>query len=92
MEICPAEINPQLKKELERCTRAVFRALGLGAYARVDFMVDDNGVYCLEANTTPGMTPTSLLPQEAAAVGMEFPALLENIIAESMKLERKQNE
>ena len=92
MEICPAEINPQLKKELERCTRAVFKALGLGAYARVDFMVDDNGVYCLEANTTPGMTPTSLLPQEAAAAGIEFPALLERIIAESMKLERKQNE
>ncbi len=91
MEICPADITPQLKKELERCTRTVFKALGLGAYARVDFMVDDNGVYCLEANTTPGMTPTSLLPQEAAAAGMDFPALLETIIAESMKLERKQN-
>ena len=92
MEICPADITPQIKKELERCTRAVFKALGLGAYARVDFRVDDNGVYCLEANTTPGMTPTSLLPQEAAAVGMDFPALLDRIIEVSLKIERKQND
>lgn len=88
-EICPAEISKPLAAELERCTRAVFKALDLGAYARVDYMVDDNGVYCLEANTAPGMTPTSLLPQEAAAVGISFAELLERIIEESLKLERK---
>lgn len=87
-EICPADITPELAAEMERCTRAVFKALGLGAYARVDFMADENGVYCLEANTAPGMTPTSLLPQEAAAMGIDFSALLEMIIDESLKLER----
>lgn len=51
-------------------------------------MMDETGFYCLEANTLPGMTPLSLLPQEARAAGMEFPMLLEAIIEHSMKLER----
>ena len=57
---------------MAEATRKVFRVLGLGAYARADFMVDENGIYCLEANTLPGMTPTSLVPQEAAAVGIGY--------------------
>lgn len=88
LEICPAEISPALAAEMAKNAMAVFKALGLSAYARVDFMVDDTGVYALEANTYPGMTPTSLLPQEAAAAGMSFNELLETIIAESMKTER----
>ncbi len=88
VEICPAEISDHLAKELAENAMAVFHALDLAAYARVDFMADETGVYCLEANTAPGMTPTSLLPQEAAAAGMSFPELLEAIINESLKLER----
>ena len=42
-------------------------------------------VYCLEANTLPGMTPTSLIPQEAAAVGIDFPGLCEKIIEISLR-------
>lgn len=49
-------------------------------------MMDETGIYCLEANTLPGMTPISLLPQEARAMGIEFPQLLEMIIEESMKI------
>ena len=45
----------------------------------------DGKVYCLEANTLPGMTPTSLLPQEAAATGVDFPELCEKLIEVSMK-------
>ncbi|MCD8505799.1 MAG: D-alanine--D-alanine ligase, partial [Alkalibacterium thalassium] len=51
----------------------VFKALRLEYYSRIDFMVSENGgVYCIEANTLPGMTPTSLFPQEAAASGMSY--------------------
>ncbi len=88
LEICPAKINLHLASEMAKNAMAVFKALGLAAYARVDFMVDETGAYALEANTYPGMTPTSLLPQEAAAAGMSFIELLETIIAESMKIER----
>ncbi|MBQ2111413.1 MAG: D-alanine--D-alanine ligase [Clostridia bacterium] len=84
-EICPADIPTHLANEMAEAAMAVFKALDLSAYARVDFMADETGAYVLEANTAPGMTPTSLLPQEAAAAGMSFIELLETIIAESLK-------
>ena len=63
-----------------------YEALRLESYARIDFLMDDGGdMYCLEANTLPGMTPTSLLPQEAAALGMSFADLCERLIEVSMK-------
>ena len=59
----------------------VFEALRLEKYARMDFMLDEEGnPYCLEANTLPGMTPTSLIPQEAAAVGMSYDELCQKIL------------
>ncbi len=62
-----------------------FKALGLTTYARIDFMMDEQeNIYCLEANTLPGMTPTSLLPQEAAVVGMNFEDLCEHLIKVSL--------
>lgn len=87
-EICPADIPAETAAALAETAEKVSRVLNLGAYSRVDFMMDDTGFYCLEANTLPGMTPLSLLPQEARAAGMEFPMLLEAIIEHSMKLER----
>ena len=63
-----------------------FEALHLQSYARMDFILDKgNNAYCLEANTLPGMTPTSLLPQEAAVEGVNYADLCELIIEESMK-------
>ena len=60
--------------------------IGLDTYSRSDFLLDkDNKMYCLEANTLPGMTPTSLLPQEAAVVGVNFNELCEKLIEISMK-------
>jgi D-alanine-D-alanine ligase len=56
-------------------------ALHLGFYSRIDFKVDsDDNIYCLEANTLPGMTPTSLFPQEAAAAGINYAALCDRIV------------
>jgi D-alanine-D-alanine ligase len=60
---------------------AAHRALQLRGYSRTDMILtDEGGIYLLETNTIPGMTPTSLLPQAAAAHGLEFPALLERLI------------
>ena len=55
-------------------------ALKLGGYSRVDFRLTPDGqAFCLEVNTLPGMTATSLLPQSARAVGIDFPDLCERI-------------
>ena len=58
----------------------VFNALKLGSYARIDFIYDGNEFYCLEANTLPGMTPLSLLPQEAKAIGIDYDALCDKLV------------
>ena len=64
----------------------VAAVIGLDTYSRSDFLLDEQGrIFCLEANTLPGMTPTSLLPQEAAVVGMNFNELCEKIIAISLE-------
>lgn len=81
VETCPAEITPQQTVRMQEIAEQVFAALRLKNYARMDFMMDTDGnMYCLEANTLPGMTPTSLLPQEAAAVGISFEQLCEQIL------------
>lgn len=62
------------------------KALGLTGYSRLDFMMKENGdMYCLEANTLPGMTPTSLIPQEAKVLGMDYPTLAEETDPVSLK-------
>ena len=65
VETCPAEISPELTAKMQENAVKAAKALGLTGYSRLDFMMKDNGdMYCLEANTLPGMTPTSLIPQE----------------------------
>ena len=84
-EICPADIDDATDNALRNAAVAAFRALRLNAYARIDFILDASGqTYCLEANTLPGMTPTSLLPQEAAVEGMDYATLCETIIKLSL--------
>ena len=81
METCPADIPADKTKEMQEIAERVFAALRLKNYARMDFMMNHEGeIFCLEANTLPGMTPTSLLPQEAAAVGISFEELCEQIL------------
>ncbi len=86
LEICPAEIPQGIAEEASRLTKRGFDALHLCGYARLDYLLDKEGrLWCLEANTLPGMTPTSLLPQAAAAVGISYNALCEKIIKVSLK-------
>ncbi len=80
-EICPAPLTEQETAALADAAMRGFHALRLRGYARFDFMLDADGTpWCLEANTLPGMTPTSLLPQAAAAVGIDYDELCERII------------
>lgn len=85
-DTCPAPISSELTRRLQDYAVQGYRALGLESYARLDFIVtDDEKIYCLEANTLPGMTPTSLIPQEAAVLGMDYPTLCEELIRVSEK-------
>lgn len=80
-EVCPAQISPELTKKMQECAVRVNKVLRLKNYSRIDFMTDaQENIYCLEANTLPGMTPTSLLPQEAAVLGIDFGELCEILI------------
>ncbi len=86
IETCPAELPPEPAAQMQRYAEMAYEALKLGGYGRMDFMMGKDGsIYCLEANTLPGMTPTSLLPQEAAALGIRFPELCEHLIEVSLK-------
>lgn len=81
VEICPAQISEQQSEKMQSAALCAFKALELDGYARMDFILDENdNIYCLEANALPGMTPTSLLPQEAAAIGIGYNELCEKII------------
>ena len=81
VETCPAELTEEQTGRMQGIAEDVFRALRLKNYARMDFMMDSDGnMYCLEANTLPGMTPMSLLPQEAAAIGISYEQLCEKIL------------
>lgn len=79
-EIFPADLPPSITEDCQRLGLAAHRALKLRGYSRVDFRLTPAGeLVCLEANTLPGMTATSLLPQSAGAAGMAFPELCEAI-------------
>lgn len=85
VETCPADIPESIAREMQNYAEKVFACLNFETYARMDFLLsENNNIYCLEANTLPGMTPTSLLPQEAAAIGMNFEDLCEEIIRISL--------
>jgi D-alanine-D-alanine ligase len=79
-EIFPADLPPQLTADCQRLGLLAHEALKLGGYSRVDFRLTPEGeLFCLEVNTLPGMTATSLLPQAAQAAGIAFPELCERI-------------
>ncbi|MCQ2497446.1 MAG: D-alanine--D-alanine ligase [Lachnospiraceae bacterium] len=83
VDTCPAELPEDITDAMKKSAEDAFKALRLKNYARFDFMMDGetNEFFCLEGNTLPGMTPTSLVPQEAAAEGISFIELCEKIIA-----------
>ncbi|HET7791656.1 MAG TPA: D-alanine--D-alanine ligase [Gemmatimonadales bacterium] len=81
-EVFPAKLDTRTARQAQELALAAHRALKLGGFSRVDFrLTKDGDIFCLEANTLPGMTRTSLLPQAARAAGIEFPELCERICA-----------
>lgn len=86
VETCPADLPENITRLMQQYAERVARVLGLSTYSRMDFLLNEKDeIFCLEANTLPGMTPTSLLPQEAAAVGMNFNQLCEKLIEISLR-------
>ena len=86
-ELCPAPLSAVDTDRVQRLAERVAEALMIDVYFRADFLMDesDGQLYCLEANTLPGMTPTSLVPQMGAAQSMDFGEVCEKIIAVSME-------
>lgn len=86
LEVCPAQISEELEKKLRDAAEKAFASLRLCVYSRFDFIVDENeDIYCLEANTLPGMTQASLIPQEAAVIGLDHAALCDFIVKKSLE-------
>lgn len=89
VEICPSPIDPETEFRLGEIALRVHNALGLSAYSRSDYIVDEKGeIYFLEINTLPGMTPTSLMPQEAAAAGVDYKSLCQMIVDMALRERR----
>jgi D-alanine-D-alanine ligase len=88
-EIFPAQIPTDRAREAQDLARRAFQALKLRGCARIDFrMTEEGSLFCLEANTLPGMTQTSLVPQAAAAAGVSFPELCERIALSALSGDR----
>jgi D-alanine-D-alanine ligase len=78
---CPARLPDEITRTIQQHALAAHRSLGRTVYSRIDFLLEkDMNPYCLEVNTLPGMTATSLLPKAAAAVGLSFPQLCQKIV------------
>jgi D-alanine-D-alanine ligase len=82
---CPAALSPEETALVQQTALAAYRALGLEVYCRVDILLNDAGEpFVLEVNTIPGMTPSSLLPEAAAAAGIGYAELCRRIIELSL--------
>jgi D-alanine-D-alanine ligase len=84
-EICPAELAPELAQAAQDYAVRAHKSLKLRGYSRTDMMLSEQGLFLLETNTIPGMTPTSLLPAAAAAAGLSFSALLDKLLELAME-------
>ncbi|MBP9759925.1 MAG: ATP-grasp domain-containing protein [Candidatus Pacebacteria bacterium] len=83
-ELCPAPLPSEVTKQLLTSARNVHRTLGLRDYSRSDFILGVDGLYFLEVNTLPGLTPSSLLPKALEAVGATMPYFLEHVTTRAL--------
>src|SRR5947209_16669861 len=88
--VCPAKIDSSLTQKIQELALRAFRALGLKVYGRVDVLLSEkNEPFVLEANTIPGMTEASLLPEAAGLAGIPYPELCQRIIELSQAREER---
>ena len=79
--LCPAKLEDDIASLIKEDTELLFKEFGCSVYARIDFLIDNNGApYFLEVNTLPGMTKTSLLPKSLASAGISFESLIAKIV------------
>ena len=89
--LCPAPMENDLSEKIRELALNAHRALGCRDFSRVDFRLREDGrPFCLEINTIPGMTDTSLLPKAARIQGIEFPDLVERILLMALFRDRNQ--
>lgn len=79
-EVCPGDFDQKTTDALQEMAVAAHKALGMRHYSRSDFIVSPNGIYILEINSLPGLTPQSLLPKSLVAVGASFPEFLDHLV------------
>ncbi len=85
-EICPAPLPEEMYEKVQELALKAHNALGLKTYSRTDFIISTQGeIFCLETNTIPGMTPASIIPKEAAAMGYSFGDLLEILLQNAVR-------
>lgn len=84
-EITPAQIGDELTRQIQDTTSRVYDILGVKGIARADYIISDGVPFFLEINTTPGMTPTSFIPQQIAAAGMKIQDVFTEIIEHEYK-------
>lgn len=88
-EICPADFDGATTAKAQEYALTAHRVLNLEVYSRTDMIVNEEGIFVLETNTIPGMTPTSLLPQAAEAYGLPFPQFIERLLELALRKGRR---
>jgi D-alanine-D-alanine ligase len=84
--VMPPDLPGEVLSRLQAIALEAHRGLGLRDLSRADFLVTDrNEIVLLEVNTLPGMTPTSLFPEAANAIGLPFPALTDALIGSALR-------
>lgn len=81
-EITPAHLDDAIVRKIENTAKKVYSALGLRGFSRSEFIIVDDEIFLLEVNTTPGLSPQSILPQQAKQAGISLNELFENAIEE----------
>ncbi len=81
--VCPAQLARDEQSMVYEATKQIHTALGLRQYSLTDFILSDKGLYFLEINSQPGLTPRSIFPQAADAIGGSFVSLVEHLVADS---------
>lgn len=83
--VTPPDIPDDVHEQMKQIALKTFKVLGLSNYGRIDFFWNDNGLYVIEGNSLPGMTPLSLMPQEAEADGIRYDDLCDQIVQGQVK-------
>ena len=84
-EVTPADISPELTQKIQAYTRKIYSRLCLKGFVRVDYILMNDEFYLLEVNTVPGLSPASIIPQQAAAAGLSLQEFFSRIIQETLR-------